>query len=727
MELFTLGADRGANQRRTCGSCARADVVADPTGTPSRRPHSASRRPATTTEQDRLRQLRRLDLGGRPRLCVEHPLHPSFFVHEALELLHPHAAVAADRQRSSAVHELGLPGAAGPRGDPPAPRAAHGPAHGEAARRARWPGCAGCSGADRRRVPDLALGGCGPAALLPPDVSGWDDSRWLDTSTVRGRCELIVAARPRPPALRPRRDAYDATEMPTPPVAAARAFWGDPYLTAETVALLRPSPPPACRRGRLAAAHLSRPAPERAAPTDPRLPRLPDELTMANCGCDGYSRTQLLRRAAARPDGGSRRLSPGCRRRPARGSPGARSCRARPGWPWRSTAPRASARAFEQGIAAAAAQAPANDRVLVSVFLAGGADSLTHARADEPTRSTRAAAGLALPGGEGTAFSEDPRCAGTPRSRASRRSTARARSASCRRSATPTPNQSHFTCRHYWEVGEPNPFGRPGWLGRYLDAHGCADNPLQGLALGWDLQPSWPPRACRWRPCRAGRLRLLGARASGGGRGRCSTPSATSGTRRRATRAAQARAAVAATGRLREQLAPFQPASRPGRLPTRTALRRPAARARGDDRDGLPLKVVAIERGGYDTHANQDRPSGDSRGRRACSHSSATSRRAALAGPRAHAGLERVRPPAEETAPAPTTEQAAPACDRLAGARPRWSVSSRGSRRSHRATTFAPPPTFVCLLLAAREARRRRRGRGDPRRVVLLPPRAGAA
>ena len=34
-------------------------------------------------------------------------------------------------------------------------------------------------------------------------------------------------------------------------------------------------------------------------------------------------------------------------------------------------------RAFEQGIAAAAAQAPASDPVLVSVFLSGGADSLT--------------------------------------------------------------------------------------------------------------------------------------------------------------------------------------------------------------------------------------------------------------------------------------------------------------------------------------------------------------
>ena len=52
------------------------------------------------------------------------------------------------------------------------------------------------------------------------------------------------------------------------------------------------------------------------------------------------------------------------------------------------------------------------------------------------------------------------------------------------------PNQSHFTSRHYWEVGEVNPFGRVGWLGRYLDRHGSDDNPLQGLSLDWNLAPA---------------------------------------------------------------------------------------------------------------------------------------------------------------------------------------------------------------------------------------------
>ena len=71
-----------------------------------------------------------------------------------------------------------------------------------------------------------------------------------------------------------------------------------------------------------------------------------------------------------------------------------------------------------------------------------------------------------------------------------RRCTARARSASSRRSATTIPDQSHFTSRHFWEVGATDVQGRFGWMGRFLDLHGDADNPLQGLSLDWTLSPA---------------------------------------------------------------------------------------------------------------------------------------------------------------------------------------------------------------------------------------------
>ena len=51
-------------------------------------------------------------------------------------------------------------------------------------------------------------------------------------------------------------------------------------------------------------------------------------------------------------------------------------------------------------------------------------------------------------------------------------------------------NQSHFTSRHYWEVGATNDALRTGWLGRYLDRIGAIDNPLQGVSLDNRLQPA---------------------------------------------------------------------------------------------------------------------------------------------------------------------------------------------------------------------------------------------
>ena len=126
-------------------------------------------------------------------------------------------------------------------------------------------------------------------------------------------------------------------------------------------------------------------------------------------------------------------------------------------------------------------------------------------------------------------------------------------------------NQSHFTSRHYWEVGETNPFGRWGWLGRYLDEHGAPDNPLQGLSLGWDLSPvlaardvpvatvDEPDNYDFWTPASGGRCRT-----------RCWTPSATSASPPPRTSGSARRA---------------PPSRRPARCatssrPTRTASRR---------------------------------------------------------------------------------------------------------------------------------------------------------
>src|SRR3954470_17921939 len=73
------------------------------------------------------------------------------------------------------------------------------------------------------------------------------------------------------------------------------------------------------------------------------------------------------------------------------------------------------------------------------------------------------------------------------------------------------PDLSHFHSRHFWETGLITEKSAPGWLGRWLDRHGSADNPLQGLSLGGlaalpggagAAAPTTRCRGCRSAACR---------------------------------------------------------------------------------------------------------------------------------------------------------------------------------------------------------------------------------
>ena len=332
---------------------------------------------------------------------------------------------------------------------------------------------------------------------------------------------------------------------------------------------------------------------------------------MADCGCNDYSRTQLLRRAAAEAGRGLPAIEPGMPL-PAGTGLTRRSFVSRATGLALSVYGAASLgpKAFEQGIAAAAAQAPANDRILVSIFLSGGADSLTllAPTSAHPQYASRRPS-LALPAGQGTPLSEDPTLRWHPSLAGLAELYGEGKVSVMPAIGYADANQSHFTSRHFWEVGETNPFGRWGWLGRYLDHHGTVDNPLQGLALGWDLQPvlaaqnvpvatvAEPDNYDFWTPGVWGTVqdKMLDAFGDLG------EPATND------VGLAQARSAVAATGRLRDQLAPFQ-----GGFTTPAGVTYPiggfgdrlrtlAAMIAG----GLPLKVVALEAGGYDTHSNQ--------------------------------------------------------------------------------------------------------------------------
>jgi uncharacterized protein (DUF1501 family) len=143
-------------------------------------------------------------------------------------------------------------------------------------------------------------------------------------------------------------------------------------------------------------------------------------------------------------------------------------------------------RAFEEGIAAAAT-GPAQP-VFVSVFLEGGADGLSvlSPQGDPLYASLRPT--LALSGG--TALAEDNRLFWHPALDGLKTLYGEKKVTVLPAVGYTHPDQSHFTSRHYWEVGATDAQLNTGWLGRYLDKTGKANNPLQGLSLDYELAPA---------------------------------------------------------------------------------------------------------------------------------------------------------------------------------------------------------------------------------------------
>ena len=136
------------------------------------------------------------------------------------------------------------------------------------------------------------------------------------------------------------------------------------------------------------------------------------------------------------------------------------------------------------------AQAATNDRVLVSVFLDGGADSLSmlFPAADPLYYQYRPT--LALPQSSGSVFGEDGRLHWHPSLTSLAQLHGEGKVSVIPAIGYTSPDKSHFTSRHYWEVGATDAGLATGWLGRYLDRVGSATNPLQGLSLDNRLQPA---------------------------------------------------------------------------------------------------------------------------------------------------------------------------------------------------------------------------------------------
>ena len=268
--------------------------------------------------------------------------------------------------------------------------------------------------------------------------------------------------------------------------------------------------------------------------------------------------------------------------------------------------------ALKAGVAQAAGPA---DSVLVSVFLEGGIDSLSVLAPVGDGDYRRYRPRLALPEEGLLPFAGDERLRWHSSAAPLATLYDEGKLAVAPAIGYDHPDQSHFTSRHFWEVGELNPGGRTGWLGRWLDHVGTPDNPLQGLSLEGSLAPSLatsrvPVAAVSgpddygfwargvWGPIEERMLGAIGA--LGGAHAGAGDPAL-----------AQAGAAAVQSGRLREQLAPF--ATEEG-----SAIVSPVEYPRGDEfperlaalagllAAGLPIRAAALSApGDYDTHDDQ--------------------------------------------------------------------------------------------------------------------------
>ena len=119
----------------------------------------------------------------------------------------------------------------------------------------------------------------GQRLFIPPNVSGWDDERWLDTATFRGR--WVVANYASQPYALTDKQAASLPAEPQALVDGAIEFWGSPTLRPATRAALVAlrDQGDERRRRRLEEDELPRPDRERAPPADRRVPRPPDLVT----------------------------------------------------------------------------------------------------------------------------------------------------------------------------------------------------------------------------------------------------------------------------------------------------------------------------------------------------------------------------------------------------------------------------------------------------------------
>jgi len=210
-----------------------------------------------------------------------------------------------------------------------------------------------------------------------------------------------------------------------------------------------------------------------------------------SCSCQDFTRSQLLRRGVAVAGKGLPRIEPGMPL-PAGTGMDRRTFLLRSAGAALSVygASMLGPRHLEAGIAQAAAASGPNEPVLVSIFMEGGWDALSVLAPVREARYKELRPVLGLEEGAGKVFTEDETLMWHPAAGGLAELHDEGKVSVFPAIGYEPSEESHFTSRHYWEVGQLDANARSGWMGRYLDLVGEPDNPLQGLSLDYSLAPA---------------------------------------------------------------------------------------------------------------------------------------------------------------------------------------------------------------------------------------------
>jgi uncharacterized protein (DUF1501 family) len=210
-----------------------------------------------------------------------------------------------------------------------------------------------------------------------------------------------------------------------------------------------------------------------------------------SCSCSDFTRSQLLRRGAAVAGEGLPRIEPGMPL-PAGTGLDRRTFLLRSAGAALSVygASMLSPRHLEEGIAQASAAVGPNQPVLVSIFMEGGWDALSVLAPVKEAKYRELRPTLGLAEGAGKVFTEDENLMWHPAAGGLAELHREGKVTTFPAIGYQPADESHFTSRHYWEVGQLDAKARTGWMGRYLDLAGEPGNPLQGLSLDYSLAPA---------------------------------------------------------------------------------------------------------------------------------------------------------------------------------------------------------------------------------------------